>query len=66
MITGKVENLARQSSIKNHKNSQGGQHEIVSVGDVGGRYGYRFPISCCPVRDAPKNIFVMPPGKAMW
>lgn len=65
-MTGKLENPARQSSIKNHRNSQRGQHEIESVGDVGGRYRYRFPTSCSPVRDGPKNIFVMPPGKAMW
>lgn len=66
MMAGKLENAARLSSVKNHKNSQGGQHEIVSVDDVGGRYGHRFPMSCCPVRGAPKSIVVMPPDKAMW
>lgn len=41
---------------KNHKDSQEGQHEIVSVGDAGGRYGHRFPISSCPVRGVTKGV----------
>lgn len=66
VMTGKSGESCETVLHKSHKDSREGQHEIVSAGDVGGIYGHRFPISSCPVRDAPKGTFVTPPGKATW
>jgi len=60
--TGKSGESCETVLHKHHKDSQEGQHEIVSAGDVGGSYRHRFPISCCPVRGAPKDVFVISPS----
>lgn len=54
VMIGKSRESCETVFHKNHKDSQEGQHAVVSVDDVGGRYRYRFPISCCTVRGTPK------------